>query len=230
MKTKHFLLLLVSITLLSCSKNTITPEFIKQTEGRYLYNLDETIEVYFENNELLMKWRGAEKIKPMSVGDNTFFIKEMNEKVQFLTNPADKLQYLCLVPKEKGTTINYDFIKLKSDEDVPSMYLKNKEYDKALKGYLAIKEKDTAKVYLSESNFNSLGYRKLRAKNYNDAIEIFKINATLYPESDNVFDNLAEAYFKSGDTIKALENYKKALAIDSGNKRAKKFVQKYDNE
>jgi len=228
MKNRHFLLLFISITLLSCSKSAITPEFIEQVEGRYLYNPDETIEVYFENNELLMKWRGAEKISPMSVGENIFFVKEMNEKVQFLINPADKLQYLCLIPKEKGAPIKYDFRKLKNDEDVPSVYLKNKEYDKALKGYLAIIEKDTAHVFTRESNFNSLGYRELRDEKYTDAIEIFKLNVALYPESDNVYDSLADAYKKSGDTIQALENYKKALAIDSGNRRAKKFVEKYD--
>ena len=228
MKSKYFLLLIFTTLLISCSKNTITPEFMEQVTGKYLYNPDETIEVYFEENELLMKWRGAEKIKPMNLGDNIFFIKEMNEKVQFQTNPADNKQYLCLIPKGKNESINYDFRKLNSDENVPSVYLKNKEYDKALKGYLAIKENDTANLYIKESNFNSLGYRKLRDENYIDAIEIFKINTTLYPESDNVYDSLAEAYFKNGDTIKAVENYKKTIAIDSGNRRAKEFLKKYD--
>ncbi len=228
MKTNHFLLLILTTLIISCSKSTITPEFIKQAEGRYLYNPDETIEVYFENNELFMKWRGAEKITPMSLGNNVFFIKEMNEKVQFQTNPDNKTQYLCLIPKDKNNSIKYDFRKLKSDEDVPSVYLKNKEYNKALEGYLAIKEKDTANLYTKESNFNSLGYRELGEKNYTDAIEIFKLNTALYPESDNVYDSLADAYKKSGDTIKAVENYKKSIAIDSGNRRAKEFVAKYD--
>ena len=228
MKTNHFLLLIFSTLIISCSKNTITPEFKKQAQGRYLYNPDETIEVYFIENELFMKWRGAEKITPMSLGNNVFFIKEMNEKVQFQLNPEDSTQYLCLIPKEKEKPSKYDFRKLKSTEEVPSVYLQNKEYDKALNGYLAIKEKDTANIYTKESNFNSLGYRELREKNYTDAIEIFKINTALYPESDNVFDSLADAYKKSGDTIKAVENYKKSIAIDSGNRRAKEFVAKYD--
>ncbi|PHR70196.1 MAG: tetratricopeptide repeat protein [Lutibacter sp.] len=228
MKPNYFLLLILTTLFISCSKSTITPEFIKQTEGRYLYNPDETIEVYFEENELFMKWRGAEKITPMNLGNNVFFIKEMNEKVQFQINPIDRLQYLCLIPKEKNESISYDFRKLNNDENVPSVYLKNKEYDKALKGYLAIKEKDTANIYTKESNFNSLGYRELREKNYIDAIKIFELNTALYPESENVYDSLAEAYFRSGDTINAVDNYKKALAIDSGNRRAKEFVKKHE--
>lgn len=228
MKPNYFLLLIFTTLFISCSKSTITPEFIKQTEGRYLYNPDETIEVYFEENELLMKWRGAEKIKPMSLGNNSFFIKEMNEKVQFLTNPKDSLYYICLIPKDKSGSIKYDFRKMNDDEEVPSIYLKNKEYDNALKGYLTIKEKDTAQVYIDEYKLNRIGYQKMNDKNFIDAIETLKINATLYPESDNVYDSLAEAYYKSGDTIKAVENYKKALAIDSGNRRAKAFVKKYE--
>jgi tetratricopeptide (TPR) repeat protein len=177
-----------------------------------------------------MKWRGKDKIAPMDLGDETFFIKEMNEKIQFLINPTDRIQYISLIPKEKTDAITYDFRKLEVGEDVPSSYLKNKEYDKALEGYLTIKESDSTNTYISETNFNSLGYRELRAKNYADAIEIFKINTALYPNSDNVYDSLAEAYFRKGDTISAVENYKNAIAIDSGNRRAKDFVKKYQKK
>ena len=230
MNFKHFSLVLIAILLISCSDKTITPEFINQATGRYLFNPDEVIEVYFENENLFIKWRGAEKIKPMNLGNDRFFVKEMNEKIQFMENPKDKKQYICLIPKEKNEKMKFDFRKLYSDEEIPSVYLKNKEFDKALEGYVAIKESDSTSTYISESNFNSLGYKKLRNKNYNDAIEIFKLNVALYPESDNVYDSLAEAYFKSGDTINAVENYKKALAIDSGNRRAKNFVKKYENK
>ena len=33
---------------------------------------------------------------------------------------------------------------------------------------------------------------------------IFKINVALYPTSSNVYDSLAEAFMKSGDTVKAI--------------------------
>ena len=230
MKPNHFILFFLTMLLLSCSDKSNSPEFMEEATGKYLYNLDETIEVYFEENELLMKWRGKDKIVPMNLGDKTFFIKEMNEKIQFLKNPTDNIQYISLIPKEKTELITYDFRKLDKDEDVPSTYLKNKEYDKALMSYLAIKEKDSSNVFINESNFNSLGYRQLREDNFNEAIEIFKINVALYPESDNVYDSLADAYKKSGDTINAIHNYKKAIAIDSGNRGAKRFIEKYDTK
>ena len=227
MKPNYFILFFLTLLLISCSDKSNSPEFIEQATGKYLYNLDETVEVYFEDNKLLMKWRGKDKIAPMNLGDETFFMKEMNEKFKFLINPVDSIQYIALIPKEKTDTIRYDFRKLEIGEDVPSTYLKNKEYDKALASYLAIKEKDSLNVFIYESNFNSLGYRQLREDNFTEAIEIFKINVALYPESANVYDSLAEAYFKNGDTIQAIDSYKKSIAIDSGNRRAKNFIEKY---
>ncbi len=217
-------------SLIGCSSKTVSPEFINQATGRYLFNPDETIEVYFEEENLFIKWRGADKITPMNLGNNKYYVKEMNEKIQFLTNPKDQKQYICLIPKDKSEYVKFDYIKLNDTEEVPSVYLKNKEFDKALEGYLTIKKSDSTNTYISETNFNLLGYRELRAKNYADAIDIFKINAALHPESDNVYDSLAEAYFRNGDTINAVKNYKNAIAIDSGNRRAKEFVKKYEKK
>lgn len=229
MKLKYFsFLLLLSFILVSCSNKTVDEAFMNQTTGRYLFNPDEIVEVYYSDKNLLLKWRGAEKISPMVLGENKFYVKEMNEKIQFLKNPADDKFYICLIPKEKGKTIEYNYRKLNDDEEIPSVYLKNKQYDKALESYKSLVKMDTAHIYIDEYRLNRLGYQKLRDKEYQHAIEIFKINTALYPESDNVYDSLAEAYYRSGDTISAVENYKKALAIDSGNRRAKRFVEKYE--
>ena len=66
----------------------------------------------------------------------------------------------------------------------------------------------------------------MRNNNYKASINIFKVNAALYPESANVYDSLAEAYMKSGDTIQAINNYEKSLELDSGNQRAKRMINK----
>ena len=228
MKLKYFTLILLSFIFCNCSNNTNTPEFIKKTSGRYLYNSDEIIKIYFEENELFMEWRGAKNIKPLKVNETTFFVKEMNEKIQFLTNPSNKQEYIALVPKDDDTPLVFNFIKLKENEKTPSEYLKNNEFEKAKEGYLTIQKKDSLDNSILENNFNSLGYKLLREKKYENSLNIFKINIALYPNSSNVYDSYAEALMKSGDTIQAILNYKKSLTLDSGNKRAKRNIEKLE--
>lgn len=230
MKLKGSISILLFTLIFSCSSNSNSSEFIKKATGRYLYNSDEIVEVYFNENKLYLKWRGAKKIKPLKVNDSTFFVKEMNEKIQFLTNLENQNLYIVLVPKEEDKSINYNFIKLKENEKVPSEYLANKHYDKALEGYLAIKEKDSLDSSIDENYLNSIGYKALREKNFEMAKAIFKINAALYPNSSNVYDSLGEAYMKSGDTVQAIEYYKKSLVLDSGNSGAKRIISKLENK
>ncbi|MFO7674108.1 MAG: hypothetical protein R6V74_10415 [Lutibacter sp.] len=228
MKYNYSFFFLVFVLFYGCSNNANNPEFIKKATGRYLYNSDEVIQVYFEENEMFMEWRGAKKIKPLKVDDATFFVKEMNEKIQFLVNPENHTAYIVLVPKEENKPIVYNFRKLKEDEKVPSEYLENKEFDKALEGYLAIKKRDSVDSSIDENYFNSLGYKTLREKNFELSIAIFKVNVALYPKSSNVYDSLGEAYLKSGDTLRAIENYKIAVTFDSKNYRAKNQLKKLD--
>ena len=64
---------------------------------------------------------------------------------------------------------------------------------------------------------NQLGYKYLNVKDYNNAIQLFKFNIKQYPEAWNLYDSLGEGYFMSGNYKKALEFYKKALALNVNN-------------
>lgn len=231
MRIKPFFYALFLTLMFACGKSVnYSPEFIKDTTGRYLFNANEVIEVYFENNELFLKWRGAEKIEPLYLGDNTYFIKEMNKKIQFLKHPETQVLYISEISEDEKTEITYNYKKLPNSVQVPSAYLKNKEYNKALEGYLAIQKEDSTSVFIEENVFNRLAYKKLNEKKHNEAIELFKINVALYPESDNVYDSLADAYSRNGDSLQAYKNYKKALQYNTGNKRAKRFIAAYDKK
>lgn len=224
MKLKYFVYFLLLTIFYNCSNKTNNSEFIEKVTGRYLYNSDEVIEIYFKENELFMIWRGAKNIKPLKINDTTFYVKEMNEKVQFLINPSDIKEYIVLIPKEENKPIIYNYRKLGENEKIPSEYLMNNEFDKALNAYLIIKENDSLDSSINENNLNSLGYKKLRKKEYKNAINIFKINVALYPTSSNVYDSLGDAFRKKGDTTQAIANYKKSLEFDSGNARAKRII------
>lgn len=60
---------------------------------------------------------------------------------------------------------------------------------------------------------NQAGYQLLATNRTSEAIEVFKRNAELYPNSANCLDSLGEAFEKDGQTKKAIENYEKAYKM-----------------
>lgn len=228
MRIKIFLSAILTLLLFNCSKTNYDQAFIDQVSGTYLFTADETIEVFFEDQNMYLKWRVGDKIEPMNLGDNTIFMKDMNKKLKFVVNPNNQTQYLSIVPEKESQAIGYDYKKMKEGEKVPSQYLKEKNYDKALEGYLEIKRQDSTSVFINERSFNTFGYKQIKEENYDDAIAIFKMNIMLHPTSSNVYDSLAEAYLEVGDSLQAFNNYKKVLELNSENRRAKKYVNTYN--
>ncbi len=66
---------------------------------------------------------------------------------------------------------------------------------------------------------NTLGYQLLNGGKIDDAIEVFKKNTELFPESWNVWDSLAEGYMNKGDKQLAIQNYTKALGMAPENQK-----------
>jgi tetratricopeptide (TPR) repeat protein len=65
-----------------------------------------------------------------------------------------------------------------------------------------------------ESKINSYGYELVKENKLQDAVSIFSLNAEMYPDSPNVWDSLAESYWRSGNTAKAKELYNKVIEMD----------------
>ncbi|MBX0289180.1 alpha/beta fold hydrolase [Hymenobacter sp. HSC-4F20] len=72
----------------------------------------------------------------------------------------------------------------------------------------------------SESDLNSWGYTLLRQGETQKALEIFKLNTVLHPQSGNAFDSLAEAYLTSGNKELAKANYKRSVELNPKNTNA----------
>lgn len=226
MRINSFFQVGLFLVIISCNSTSNSPEFIERVTGRYLLNSDESLTVYFENEELLLKWRGADKLKPLALGEETFFVKEMNEKITFRINPDDGLNYFCKIPKEKDSLIKFDARMMKAGEKTPSELLDAGEYELGIEALIALKKQDSTDFLIEETFLNRYGYDELRNKNYDKSIAIFRANVQMYPESSNVYDSLGEAYMKSGDTLQAISNYSKSLELDSGNRRAKSQLKK----
>ncbi len=224
---KRILLLLSVILLASCGNSTNSKEFMDAVTGNYLFNSDESIGITFVENKLNVRWRGKDNIEPLKVNDSTFYIQKMNEKFIFVMQPE---VHIVLAEKREHKGRKYHFKKLAFGEKTPREYLLNKEYDKALEGYLAIQKRDSLDRTIRERTFNNLGYRAIRNNDYQKALEIFKMNTKLYPKSSNTYDSLGEAYWKLKDSVNAKESFKKALSINPENRRALRFVKKYKLE
>jgi ubiquinone/menaquinone biosynthesis C-methylase UbiE/tetratricopeptide (TPR) repeat protein len=74
---------------------------------------------------------------------------------------------------------------------------------------------------IAESRFNSSGYALLSQNMIVEAIDVFKLNAALYPKSSNAFNSLGEAYARAGQKEKAIENYEISIQLNPDNKSSR---------
>jgi len=83
--------------------------------------------------------------------------------------------------------------------------------------YTLLESKYDYKTSIPEITLNIIGYRLMQNGHIDKAIEVFKYNVKLYPNSANVYDSLAEALENSGKTKEAAENYRIAVKIGRKN-------------
>lgn len=225
---KSYFYLICICFLFSCDSSKNSREFINTSEGKYLFNSNETIEVYFENDVLKITWRGK-NLTPIKVNDSSFYVKEMNEKLIFTSTPEIKIE---LAEKREHKGEKLFFKKLSKGEKTAFEYFKNKEYTKALNGYMEIKQKDSLDPVINRMRLNKVGYEYLSANKISEAKELFKINIALYPIKSLVYDSMGDAYKKDKDTANAIEYYKKSLAINPENRNSLinlKKLRKFEN-
>ena len=80
--------------------------------------------------------------------------------------------------------------------------------------------------HTTEVEINNVGYRLMADKKLEQAIEIFKLNTQLYPESFNTWDSLGEALANAGKKTEAIENYEKSLKLNPNSESGKTALAK----
>lgn len=84
---------------------------------------------------------------------------------------------------------------------------------KALQAFEEGKKTDPNAVLFRESVLNAIGYQMLQDSRIREALEVFKLNVVLYPQSANVYDSVGDAYEANGNTELAIQSAEKALAL-----------------
>lgn len=117
-----------------------------------------------------------------------------------------------------------------------SVYLtiKQKCYDDVNAGIQYYKDlkKDQPDLYSfsDENELNHLGYKLLEKEKIEDAIQIFKLLVSEFPNSANPYDSLGEAYYLNGNKDLAILNYKKSLELNPDNSNAEAMIKKIENQ
>jgi tetratricopeptide (TPR) repeat protein len=91
------------------------------------------------------------------------------------------------------------------------------------------KLKTEALSIATENEVNMIGYQYLFNKQTDEAINIFKKNTKLHPESWNVYDSLGEALNAKGEKKEAIENYEKALKMVKDNNNKQRITRILEN-
>lgn len=187
--------------------------------GRYNNSSDGRIIITSKGDKLYMKkLRAKESRELVRVGENTYVPRYDNDPIQFI----DSKIVFTNNPKE-------DHSKVGDEEFVPYEYLLKGDYKKALTGYKDLQKKDPQDRSVNEENLNQQGYDMLQSNQIELALNIFRINTELYPNSANTFDSYADALKQKGDTKEAIANYKKALKLNPQSKETAAKLAELEN-
>lgn len=91
--------------------------------------------------------------------------------------------------------------------------------------YYKLKEEHSSVYNFNDENeLNTLGYQYLNNGETKDAIEIFKLLVSEFPNSSNAYDSLGEAYYKDNDLDQSHKNYQKSLKLNHNNANAAEWI------
>ena len=77
---------------------------------------------------------------------------------------------------------------------------------------------------VSEFELNSIGYILMAQHKTKEAINVFRVNAYLYPQSSNVASSLGEGYLDNGDTSNAIFYLEQSLGLNKEPKAVKSIL------
>lgn len=103
--------------------------------------------------------------------------------------------------------------------------LQARGYEQAIAVVKEVQQKHP-ELHLTEDFVNGWGYTLVGENRLAEALAIFRLNVSLYPNNWNTYDSLAETYARLGNQALATENYKRSLALNPTNTNATDYLRK----
>jgi CubicO group peptidase (beta-lactamase class C family) len=191
----------------------LAPEALDAYAGRFRVNPDRALTVTKEAGRLYAEPTETPKFELVPISETEFVRRDQNVRYTFVKNAEGRVEGVR-VKFPGGESLAS---RMEAGALVPYEMLMAGRAADALAAYRQIKRDQPAHPLVSEARLNQLGYTLMRAKKLAAAIDIFKLNVELYPQSFNVYDSLGEAYAENGDKELAIQNYKKSIELNPKN-------------
>lgn len=201
----------------------LTSNDLNNNIGRYRLDKYGFCKVYQEKGKLMAVNNVEAPKELVKVGENTYALRDWDYKVTFTKNPKTGKNELVQILLDKKT-IRLRGDQMSNDEKTPLELILEGQFEKGLAAYKKAKTEDPNNEQISEGSMNGTGYALLGQNDVTKAIDVFRVNTILYPNSDNVYDSLGEAYLKAGQKDKAKQNYQKVLEINPNHENAAKVL------
>ena len=143
-----------------------------------------------------------------------------------LKNDENSNAYIENSPDKNGFSENLISKKAKKANTIEFNYkdFNDLAFNQDYQDLIPLYEKTLAKypnLQLEEGMLNTLGLRfSFDPLKFQQGINVFLLALHIYPNSSNLYDSLAEAYFYNKDFKNAISNYKKSLELNPENQNA----------
>lgn len=152
----------------------------------------------------------------------------------YLKHDAAGMAFLKKTPAENGVPKHFMAVNYRAAKGVPLTMeafraeLGREGFDHAAAVYAAM-QKEKPDFKLDEGEVNGWGYELMGDGHLPEAMEIFKLNVVMYPDSAKAYASLGEAYAKAGQKDNAVQNYKKSLEKNPDNDDVKKKLKELES-
>ena len=100
----------------------------------------------------------------------------------------------------------------------------------ALRACADMRTAAAGEYYFDEDELNMLGYKLLGDEQTREAVEIFKLNVEIYPNSSNAHDSLGEVYKTQGDRELSIRHYRRALELNPACRTSRTALEEWEGE
>lgn len=184
-----------------------------------------SLDVSYSNGSLSMQEPLGRSKENITFSDNGEFWTDENGdyEIRFETDQNDKVIRLNL-------TVIINLLRGEPVTNAIEPVIEESGIAAGIAIYRELRKEASGDYIFLEQVLNSFGYRLLNEDKTEHALEVFKLNASEYPESFNVYNGLGEAYMKKGDNRLALENFNKSVEMNPNNEFGKKKIQEINNK